>query len=62
MLVNGSCLRFAESDKVDDVREYFHEAVMRWFEEVGEGKVMDATLVEVRIFLTRSAVGANLHK
>lgn len=44
VLVNGGCLRFAESNEVDDVREDFDQTVMSWFQKIGEGKVGDTAL------------------
>lgn len=45
VLVDGGGLGLAEADEIDDVGEDFDEALVRGFEEVGEGEVVDAALV-----------------
>lgn len=44
MLVNDGCLGLAETDKVDDVREYLNETVMCGSEKIREGEVVNAAL------------------
>jgi len=44
VLVYGCRLRFSKADEIDDVGEYFNEAVMCWFREVREGEIIDSTL------------------
>lgn len=45
VFVDDGGLGFAETDEVDDVGEDFDEALVGGFEEVGEGEVVDATLM-----------------
>ena len=42
MLVNHACLRFAESDEVDDVTKNLDKARVCWFVEVREREILDA--------------------
>lgn len=36
VFIDGRSLRLPKTDEVDDVGKYLHQAVMVWFEEVGE--------------------------
>ena len=50
--IDGGGLSLPEADEVNDVGKNFDESVMRWAEEVGEGKVGDSTLgVDRLVFL-----------
>lgn len=57
VLVDGGGLGLAEADEVDDVGEDFDESLVRGFEEVGEGEVVDAALVALVYELDLRIIG-----
>ena len=44
MLIDDRSLGFAESDKIDEVREYLDESIMCRFRKIRKCEVVDAAL------------------